>query len=78
MTQSRRMSLLEATINVIVGFWVAVATQVLIFPLFGINVSFASNVVMAVPFTVISIIRGYALRRFFNWLNDRSNYGRHE
>lgn len=67
--QSRRMSLIESVLNVIVGFGIAIATQVVVFPLFGIHVSLSTNVAMAVPFTVISILRSYALRRFFNWLH---------
>ena len=67
--QSRRMSLVESVINVVVGFGVAVATQVIVFPWFGIHVPLTTNVIMAVPFTVISILRSYMLRRFFNWMH---------
>ena len=35
--QSRRMSLVEALVNVAVGFGVAVATQAIVFPLFGFD-----------------------------------------
>ncbi len=35
MKQSRLMSLIEAITNVIVGYRVAVVTQILIFPIFG-------------------------------------------
>ena len=43
MKQSRRMSLVEALANVAVGFDVAVATQVMVFPLFGLRASLADN-----------------------------------
>jgi hypothetical protein len=33
--QSRRMSLVEAIANVVVGYGLAVLTQILVFPLFG-------------------------------------------
>jgi hypothetical protein len=37
--QSRWMSLVESITNVVVGYGVAVATQMLVFPLFGLNAS---------------------------------------
>ena len=37
MTQSRRMSLIEAWTNVVVGYVLAIATQLAVFPLFGIE-----------------------------------------
>ena len=41
--QSRRMSLIEAIANIAVGYSVAVAMQMLAFPLFGLQASFADN-----------------------------------
>ena len=63
MKQSRRMSLVEALANVAVGFGVAVATQIAVFPLFGLRASLADNLAIAAVFTVASIARSYALRR---------------
>ena len=37
MKQSRTMSLVESVANVIVGYGVAVVTQILIFPIFGLH-----------------------------------------
>ena len=39
MKQTRLMSLVESIANVIVGYGVAVATQILIFPFFGLHVT---------------------------------------
>jgi hypothetical protein len=36
MKQSRRMSLVEAATNVVVGYAIAVLTQLLVFPIFGL------------------------------------------
>ena len=66
MSQSRRMSLLEAVANVAVGYAVAVATQFLVFPAFGLRVGFAENLGIGAIFTVVSLARSYALRRLFN------------
>ena len=63
--QSRTMSFIEAVTNVVVGFALAVLTQVLVFPVFGIAVTFDQNVSIAVIFTLVSLARGYVLRRLF-------------
>ena len=41
MKQSRLMSLLESVANVVVGYGVAVAKQILIFPIFGLQTTLA-------------------------------------
>ena len=65
MTQSRRMSLVEAMTNVAVGYALAVATQIVVFPWFGLQASFGENLALGGVFTGISLLRGYALRRLF-------------
>ncbi len=64
-TQSRRMSLVEAIANVCVGFVVALLTQIIVFPLFGLRVSLGDNLVLGSIFTIASIVRSYTLRRVF-------------
>lgn len=71
MKQSRAMSLVEATANVVVGYGVAVLTQLLVFPLFGLHTTFAENLMIGAIFTVVSIARSFALRRLFEALLDR-------
>ena len=66
MAQSRKGSLLESAINVLVGYWVAVGTQVAIFPLFGVHLPIADNMLIGVLFTLVSLVRSYCLRRLFN------------
>ena len=66
--QSRRMSLAESLTNVAVGFGLAVATQVVIFPWFGMEVDLSDNLTIGLIFTVISIARSFALRRAFEAL----------
>ena len=65
MKQSRRMSLMESLANVSVGYGIAVGTQVVVFPLFGIHASLSDNLTIGAIFTLVSIIRSYALRRAF-------------
>ena len=65
MKQSRLMSLVEAITNVIVGYGVAVVTQILIFPIFGLHTTLAQNLQMGLLFTGVSVIRSFLLRRLF-------------
>ncbi len=67
--QSRLMSMVEAVVNVIVGFWISVAAQMLVLPLFDLHASFSQNISMGLIFTVVSLVRSYLLRRFFNALH---------
>jgi hypothetical protein len=43
MKQSRTMSLVEAVANVVLGYGVAVVTQILIFPIFGLHATLAQT-----------------------------------
>lgn len=66
MSQSRRMSFAESVANVAIGYGVAVTSQVIVFPWFGINVPLSSNLGIGFVFTAISLGRSYLLRRVFN------------
>jgi hypothetical protein len=69
MTQSRRMSLIEAVTNVIVGYVLALATQIMVFPYFGSDVSIGKDLAIGAVFVGISLLRSYAPRRLFEgWL----------
>ena len=72
MKQSRLMSLIESVANVAVGYGVAVVTQILIFPIFGLHTTLAQNLKMGAIFTVVSIARSFALRRVFEAIRMRS------
>ena len=75
MKQSRRMSLVESLINVAIGYVVAVATQIAVFPLFGLEVSLLDNLAIGGLFTVVSIVRSYAVRRLFEAIRVRAFQG---
>ena len=72
MKQSRAMSLVESGANVIVGYGVAVTTQILIFPIFGLHTTLAQNLKMGAVFTIVSIARSYMLRRLFEAIRVRA------
>ena len=71
MKQSRLMSLVESLANVLVGYGVAMITQVLVFPMFGLAVTIAENLLIGLVFTGVSLVRSYALRRSFEALRVR-------
>lgn len=73
MKQSRAMSLIEAVANVIVGYGVAVITQILVLPWFDVHMSLTQNLKLAAGFTLISIVRSFALRRMFEAIRSRKD-----
>ena len=77
MKQTRLMSLVESVANVIVGYGVAVVTQILIFPVFGLHTTLAQNLKMGAVFTVVSIARSYLLRRLFERIRVANRSGDH-
>lgn len=69
--QSRLESLIEAAINVALGYMVALGAQLVVFPLFSINIPLSSNIAIGMIFTLVSLVRSYALRRLFNYLHKK-------
>lgn len=65
MSQSRRMSLVEAGTNVVVGYVLAIATQIVVFPWFGLVVSIGHTLAIGAIFVITSLLRSYVLRRLF-------------
>lgn len=63
--QSKRMSLAEICFSTAIGFVVAYAANAVVMPAFGHHVSMAENFWITSIFTVISIARGYCVRRLF-------------
>jgi hypothetical protein len=64
--QSRWMSFVEAVTNIVVGYGLAVLTQIIVFPMFGLHASLSDNLLIGMAFTVLSLVRSFMLRRLFN------------
>jgi hypothetical protein len=64
--QTKTQSLIESGINILIGYLVALASQLVVFPWFGIHIPLTDNLLIGFWFTVISLIRSYAIRRYFN------------
>lgn len=66
--QTKKGSIAEAWANIAVGFTINYFANMCIFPLFGMHISWRSNFLMGCLYTVISLVRSYVLRRWFNGL----------
>ena len=73
MSQSRLGSFTEAWLNVAVGFAINWTANMLVFPLFGFNITAGQAFAVGIIFTVISVVRSYVLRRWFNGLKFNWN-----
>ncbi len=69
MSQTKKQSLKETVISTIIGLAVSLITQIVVFPLYNIEVSFNQNIQITIIFTIVSILRGYFVRRYFNKKN---------
>lgn len=64
--QSKRQSLIETLTSVFVGWLIGVILNMLVLPLFDYNITVVDSLFVSLIFTVVSVIRGYVIRRFFN------------
>jgi hypothetical protein len=66
--------LLEAVVNLSVGYVVAVGANMVVLPLFGFFPSLEQHALIGLIFSVLSLVRSYSLRRAFNWWADRGRW----
>jgi len=67
MNQSKLESFVEASANTASGFIVSYAFWLgVVVPLFDLTLSHGDNLLVTCMFTVLSVIRSYLWRRFFN------------
>ncbi len=64
--QTKRHSFIETAIQVVSGYFLSLLLQIVIFPLYGIQVSLHQNIQIGIWFTVAMFIKGYVVRRLFN------------
>jgi hypothetical protein len=70
--QTKLMSLVEAIANVVVGYGVAVLTQLIVFPWFGLPARIDDALALGAIFTGVSIARSFALRPLFETVRIRT------
>lgn len=66
MNQTRLGSLIEVCLNILIGFSINWIANIYILPLYGFAITGGQAFSMGLIFTVISVIRGYVIRRWFN------------
>ena len=66
MSQSRAQSMIESAANVVIGYMVALGSQLVVFPMFGVHLPLQDNLLIGLWFTGISLVRSYLVRRWFN------------
>ena len=64
--QTKFQSFVESLTNILIGYFTALFSQFLIFPLFNINIPIQDNLLIGLYFTLISLVRSYLIRRYFN------------
>jgi hypothetical protein len=64
--QSKKRSWKEAWINIFIGYSINFVANLVVFPMFGYNVTIHDNLIIGVIFTFISLARQYVVRRFMN------------
>lgn len=66
--QLKLFALTEAITGTVVGLGIAVAVNLIVYPLLGVPVNLSQVSWVAVILTIVSVIRSYTLRRFFHWI----------
>lgn len=64
--QTRRQSIIEVWVNIIIGFSINYIMNMLLLPLVGANITFSDNFWLGWVYTAVSILRQYGIRRWFN------------
>jgi hypothetical protein len=64
--QSPRSAMLEAWVNIGIGFSVNFVANLFLLPLVGAQLTASSNFWLGCTYTAISIVRQYVIRRHFN------------
>lgn len=72
MTQSRLGSAAETILGTAIGFAVSWAATPLILALFGYQAGAGTAFGITAVYTVLSLLRGYFVRRLFNRLNGKA------
>jgi uncharacterized protein YacL len=69
MKQSKKNSLIETITQNTVGLIISLIVQSILYPILGIPVSFKQNIIITIVFLIVSLVRGYVIRRIFDKIN---------
>lgn len=68
--QNKKHSLFESIAQTLIGLITSILIQLILYPIMNIPVTFKQNVIITIVFFVVSIIRGYFVRRLFNKIKN--------
>lgn len=66
MNQTRLGSMIEVLFNIAIGFAINWVANIWILPLYGFQITGGQAFSMGLIFTIISVVRSYIIRRYFN------------
>ena len=72
-TGVKRTNVIEATTQVVAGTILIFLSNLLVFPLLGIEATFNANAALVAVNTVVAFIKSYAVRAFFRKLEHDAN-----
>ena len=61
--QTKKNSLIESITQTIIGLFTSIILQMILYQLIGIPVTFKQNIIITIVFFIVSIIRGFIVRR---------------
>lgn len=64
--QTKKQSMIESLTSTTIGWLIGVILNMLVLPLFDYDVNLTDGVLISIIFTAVSVVRSYAVRRFFN------------
>ena len=64
--QTKKQSLIESLTSTTIGIIIGILLNLTILPIFGYPVSVSDSLWISIIFTLVSIIRSYIIRRWFN------------
>lgn len=70
--QSRKMSVVETTISVAIGYVLTVLIQYIVYPLFGISVPAREAFAISALIVLIAFVKNFTVRRVFNLLHVKN------
>lgn len=65
-SQTRRESIIEAWTNIVIGFSINYTANLILLPMVGAQLTASNNFWLGWTYTAVSILRQYAVRRWFN------------
>jgi uncharacterized protein YacL len=64
--QTKKQSAEESIVNIVVGLITSFLIQLVIYPILKIPVTFGENIIITLVFFVVSFLRSYLIRRYYN------------